>query len=62
MVRKQTWLNFKYYPGICLEGLRRTTKNLSHDSRYSGQDLNSRPPEYEVGEKLTYASSLDMYL
>jgi hypothetical protein len=24
--RKQSWLNLRYYSGICLEGLRKTTK------------------------------------
>jgi hypothetical protein len=31
--RKQLWTNLTYYPGICLEALRKTTKNLSQDSR-----------------------------
>jgi len=25
--RKWSWPNLRYYPGICLEGLRKTTKN-----------------------------------
>jgi hypothetical protein len=32
--------------GICLEGLRKTTKNLSQDSRYTARDFNPGPPEY----------------
>jgi hypothetical protein len=24
--RRQSWLNLRYYPSICLEGLRKTTK------------------------------------
>jgi hypothetical protein len=43
--RKRSWPNLRYYPGICLEGLRKTTKNLSQDSR--------SPPEYEAGELTT---------
>jgi hypothetical protein len=36
---KRSWP--RYSPGICLEGLRRATKeNLTHDSRSTGQDLN----------------------
>jgi hypothetical protein len=27
--RKQSWSNLRNYPGICLEGLAKTTKNLS---------------------------------
>jgi hypothetical protein len=42
-------LIFRYYPGIRLEGLRKTTKSLSQDSRSLGQDLNPVPHEYEVG-------------
>jgi hypothetical protein len=26
--RKLSWLNFRYCPSICLEGLRKTTENL----------------------------------
>jgi hypothetical protein len=26
--RKRSWPNLRYYPSICLEGLRETTKNL----------------------------------
>jgi hypothetical protein len=40
---------FKNYSGICLEGLKKTMKNLSQDSRSPGQDLNPRPPKYEAG-------------
>jgi hypothetical protein len=47
--RKLSWPNLKYYPGICLEGLRKTTKNIGQDSRSPGPDLNSGPPEYEAG-------------
>jgi hypothetical protein len=45
------WLsrNLKYYPSICLEGLRNTTKTLSQDSRSPGQDLNPEILEYEAG-------------
>jgi hypothetical protein len=45
--RKRSWPNLRYYPGICLEGLRKTTKNLSQDNRSPGRDLNPGPPEYE---------------
>jgi hypothetical protein len=47
--RKRTRPNLKYYPGIRLEGLRKTTENLIHDSRCPGRDLNPGPPEYEAG-------------
>jgi hypothetical protein len=35
-------LILRYYPGICLEGLRRTTKDLNQDSRSPG-------PRFEPG-------------
>jgi hypothetical protein len=45
---KRSWPNFKvlsrYLPG----GLRKTTKNLTQDSRSPGRDLNPRPPEFEA--------------
>jgi hypothetical protein len=47
--RKQSWPNLRYYPGIFLEGLRKTTKALSQDNRFPCQDLNSGPTEYEAG-------------
>jgi hypothetical protein len=46
--RKRWRVNIRYYPGICLEGLRRTTKPLIQDSRYPGRDMNPGPPEYEA--------------
>jgi hypothetical protein len=46
---KRSWPNLRYYPGICLEGLRKTTKILSQDSRHPGRDLNQGSPEEEAG-------------
>jgi hypothetical protein len=42
-------LILRYYPGIRMEGLRKTTINLSHDSRSLGPDLNLKPHEYKAG-------------
>jgi hypothetical protein len=42
-------LILRYYPGICLEGLREITENLSQDSRSSCRDLKPGLPEYEAG-------------
>jgi hypothetical protein len=36
------------YPEICLEGLRKTMKNLSQDSWSQDQDLNLRLPKSEA--------------
>jgi hypothetical protein len=47
--RKQSWPNLRYYPGICLEGLRETMKNVSQDSQSAGQDLKPGPSEYKAG-------------
>jgi hypothetical protein len=45
--RKRLWPNLRYYARICLEGLRKTMKELSQDSPSPGQDLNSEDCEYE---------------
>jgi hypothetical protein len=42
--RKWPWPNLRYYPGICLEGLRKTMRNLSQHSvwwklLHTGQNL-----------------------
>jgi hypothetical protein len=47
-IRKRSWHNFRGYPGIFLEGLGETTKNLSQDIRSLGRDLNLVPSEYEA--------------
>jgi hypothetical protein len=39
--------NLKYCSGIWLEGLRKTTKYISQDSRFLNRDLNPGPPEHE---------------
>jgi hypothetical protein len=41
-------LILRYYPGICLEGLRKQRKTCQ-DRRSSGPDLNLEHPEYEAG-------------
>jgi hypothetical protein len=46
---KWAWVNFRYYLGICLEVLRKTTKNLNKDSLPAGQNLNLGPPQYKAG-------------
>jgi hypothetical protein len=39
----------RHCPDICLEGLRKTTKHLSQDSRSPNRDLNLVALEYEAG-------------
>jgi hypothetical protein len=48
--RKRSWPNLRYCSGICLEGLRKTTKIISQASRSPGRDLNPGSPVYEAGE------------
>jgi hypothetical protein len=36
--RELWWHNLRYYPGIYLEGLKKTTRNLSQDGRYPGRN------------------------
>jgi hypothetical protein len=47
----------RYYPGIGLEELTKTTKYLSHDSQCSGRDSNTAPPDYE-SKRYRYARPL----
>jgi hypothetical protein len=47
--RKRSWRNLRYNPGIYLEGLMNTTKNLSQDIQSPDRDLKPRPAEYEIG-------------
>jgi hypothetical protein len=45
-------LQLRFYPSICLEGLRKPMKDLSEDSRCPGRDLNRTPTENEVSSNL----------
>jgi hypothetical protein len=36
-----------YYLGTFMEGLRKTTRNISQESRSPGRDTNREPPEHE---------------
>jgi hypothetical protein len=39
---------FKVLSSICLQGLKKTMKNLSQDSQSPGQELDLGVPEYEA--------------
>jgi hypothetical protein len=39
----------RYHPVIPLERLRKTTENLSQESRSPGRDFNPGLPEYQTG-------------
>jgi hypothetical protein len=45
-VTKRSWPNFRYYLGISLEGLRKTTKTLIRIAGRRFRDLNPGPHEY----------------
>jgi hypothetical protein len=47
--RKRSCPNLRYCTGICLEGLRETTKIVSQHSRCLGRDLNPGTHKYEAG-------------
>jgi hypothetical protein len=47
--RKRLWPNFKYYSGINLEELRKSTNTLSQYSRSLPPDVNSRLSKYKAG-------------
>jgi hypothetical protein len=45
-------VSFRYYPRICLEELKSTTRNLSTDRRLSGLNSNRVPPEHKSKSSL----------
>jgi hypothetical protein len=55
--KKRSWPNLIYYPGICLEGLRKARKILSQYSRSPDLDFKSGPPEY-VGLMVKWISEV----
>jgi hypothetical protein len=46
---KRSWPNFRNYRNICLDVLRKTTRNLSQDSQSSGRYFNPQAPTYKTG-------------
>jgi hypothetical protein len=50
--RKRSWPSFRYYPGICLEGLGETMKNPIQDSWYPDSYSNQVP--FNLPEVLFY--------
>jgi hypothetical protein len=48
MFKKRSWPNLRYYPGIYLEELRKTTK-ACQNGRSPRRDFYLGPPEYEAG-------------
>jgi hypothetical protein len=47
--RKISWPNLRYYPGICLEGLKKRRKTSIRITGRRSRDLNPGPPEYDAG-------------
>jgi hypothetical protein len=44
----------RFFPGICLEGLRKNTENLNQDSSSPDRDLNPEHPKYKAGVLTTW--------
>jgi hypothetical protein len=47
-----SWLNLRLYPVVCLEGLRKTTKDLIQGIQCPGRDWNRVSHEYTSEELL----------
>jgi hypothetical protein len=58
---KRSWPNFWYSPGIRLENLRKTTKNIIEGNWSPGRDLNPGPPEFEAGVLTTRQRSSALF-
>jgi hypothetical protein len=52
----------RHYSGIYLEGLRKTMKNLSQNSRCACRNSNRKPPEYKPRDLLLRQFSRYMYV
>jgi hypothetical protein len=59
---KRSWPNLRYYPGICVEGLRKAIKILSQHSGSPDRDLSVGPPEYVAGIVTTWPRHSDFVL
>jgi hypothetical protein len=46
--RRRLWYNLHYFPGICMEELRKTLKNLMQDSLCFTWDSNQALSKYEM--------------
>jgi hypothetical protein len=54
------WPNLWRYPGICLEELRRNTKNLNQDSQSLNRDLNPGPTGYKAGVLINHSTTSEV--
>jgi hypothetical protein len=50
MNRAVVVFNLRLYPGNFLEGLSKTTMDLSQDNQSPDEDMKPGPPEHEAGE------------
>jgi hypothetical protein len=46
--RRDRGLILRHYPSICLGGLRKNHKNISHDNHSPGLLMRPGPPEYKA--------------
>jgi hypothetical protein len=55
------WPGLNYYPGMRLEGVRKSIENLSHNSRCLGQDSNWAPLECQDALPLEISLRANFY-
>jgi hypothetical protein len=60
--KKRSWPNLRYYISIFLEGLRKSIKYFSQNSRSPGPDMNLEPHEYEAGVLVPRSSMSRSYI
>jgi hypothetical protein len=60
LVGRGRGLILRQYPGICLEGLRKATENLSQQMWSPGPRIEPGPPDYEIGGITTFCRPPDL--
>lgn len=59
---KRSWPNMRYDPGICVEVIKKTTKDLSKDIRSQGRDMNPGRTYCRIASHLTFDLGLHLLL
>jgi hypothetical protein len=59
--RKRSWPNLRYYPGIRLKRVRKTSKTSIKIAGHRSRDLNPEPSEYEAGMLTTRTERNEAY-
>jgi hypothetical protein len=60
--RRQSWSKLRYYPGICVEGLRETTEKPQSEYLFPGRDLTLGAPEYEAAVLSTGNATFSLFM